>query len=277
MLSFVQRVGVLGSRNSSCHLLLRNLSTGGSIDPTHILSRGDRIASGLSAVGRFGFLDSARLGAVEGLRLLDACLRLRPASPARAGEFHRRFRAAGRVAASHRPLRSPRLRWILTDVRSGCSGRGRPEGVIPNTYVPARNTIFLSFALAYAEVRDAEAIVLGINALDYSGYPDCRPEYLEAMSRVARLATRQGVEGRPPQLLAPLIELSKAEIVRLGSDLGVPWELTWSCYLGGDLACGVCDSCRLRLKGFEEAGMQDPVEYGPQPGPLSGGEGSKRC
>jgi 7-cyano-7-deazaguanine synthase len=154
---------------------------------------------------------------------------------------------------------------------------GVQEGVIPNTYVPARNTIFLSFALAYAEVRDAQAIVLGINALDYSGYPDCRPEYLEAMSRVARLATRQGVEGRPPQLLAPLIELSKAEIVRLGSDLRVPWELTWSCYLGGDHACGICDSCRLRLKGFEEAGMQDPVGYAPHPGPLAQAEGNKRC
>jgi 7-cyano-7-deazaguanine synthase len=138
---------------------------------------------------------------------------------------------------------------------------GVQAGVIPSTYVPARNTIFLAFALAYAEVREAEAIVLGINALDYSGYPDCRPEYLEAMSGVAQLATRQGVEGRPPKLLAPLIELSKAEIVRLGSRLGVPWELTWSCYLGRSRACGVCDSCRLRLKGFEEAGIRDPLEY----------------
>jgi len=135
---------------------------------------------------------------------------------------------------------------------------------IPSTYVPARNTIFLAFGLAYAEVREAEAIVLGINALDYSGYPDCRPEYLEAMGRVAQLGTRQGVEGRAPALLAPLVRLTKAEIVKLGTRLGVPWELTWSCYLGGELACGVCDSCRLRRKGFEEAGLVDPLFYAPQ-------------
>jgi 7-cyano-7-deazaguanine synthase len=133
--------------------------------------------------------------------------------------------------------------------------------VIPSTYVPARNTIFLSFALAYAEVREAQAIVLGINALDYSGYPDCRPEYLEAMRQVATLGTRQGIEGEAPELLAPLIELGKAEIVTLGTQLGVPWELTWSCYLGRELACGVCDSCRLRLKGFAEAGLKDPLRY----------------
>src|SRR5580700_2307076 len=133
--------------------------------------------------------------------------------------------------------------------------------VIPSTYVPARNTIFLSFALAYAEVRDADAIVLGINALDYSGYPDCRPEYLEAVQRVAQLGTRQGVEGRAPVLLAPLVTKTKAEIVALGTRLGVPWELTWSCYQGAELACGVCDSCRLRRKGFAEAGMSDPLVY----------------
>jgi 7-cyano-7-deazaguanine synthase len=138
---------------------------------------------------------------------------------------------------------------------------GVDSSTIPATYVPARNTIFLSFALAYAEVRSAEAIVLGINALDYSGYPDCRPEYLAAMQQVAQLGTKQGVEGRSPELLAPLITLSKADIVRLGAELGVPWQLTWSCYLGGELACGVCDSCRLRLKGFAEAGMVDPLVY----------------
>jgi 7-cyano-7-deazaguanine synthase len=142
---------------------------------------------------------------------------------------------------------------------------GVDPAAIPTTYVPARNTIFLSFALAFAEVRDADAIVLGINALDYSGYPDCRPEYLEAMQRVAQLGTRQGVEGRAPALLAPLVTKSKAEIVQLGSRLGVPWDLTWSCYLGGDTACGVCDSCRLRLKGFAEAGMVEPLVYSQPP------------
>jgi len=136
---------------------------------------------------------------------------------------------------------------------------------IPNTYVPARNTIFLAFGLAYAEVCEAEAIVLGINALDYSGYPDCRPEYLQAVRRVAELGTRQGVEGRAPALLAPLVRLTKAEIVTLGTRLGVPWELTWSCYLGGELACGVCDSCRLRWKGFEDAGLIDPLIYASHP------------
>ena len=133
--------------------------------------------------------------------------------------------------------------------------------IIPVTYVPARNTIFLSFALAYAEVRDADAIVLGINALDYSGYPDCRPEYLDAVRRVAELGTRQGVEGRAAELLAPLLTRTKAEIVTLGTRLGVPWELTWSCYLGGETSCGLCDSCRLRLKGFAEAGLVDPLVY----------------
>ena len=138
---------------------------------------------------------------------------------------------------------------------------GVDSTIIPSTYVPARNTIFLAFALAYAEVRAADAIVLGINALDYSGYPDCRPEYLAAMCKVGELGTRQGVEGRAPELLAPLVRFSKAEIVRLGTDLGVPWALTWSCYRGSALACGVCDSCRLRLKGFAEAGQADPIEY----------------
>jgi 7-cyano-7-deazaguanine synthase len=138
---------------------------------------------------------------------------------------------------------------------------GVDTAIIPVTYVPARNTIFLSLALAYAEVREADAILLGINALDYSGYPDCRPEYLEAMQRVAELGTKQGVEGHAPRLLAPLVRLSKAEIVRLGTELGVPWALTWSCYQGGTRACGLCDSCRLRLKGFEQAGLRDPLPY----------------
>jgi 7-cyano-7-deazaguanine synthase len=142
---------------------------------------------------------------------------------------------------------------------------GVDAGVIPSTYVPARNTIFLSFALAYAEVRSAQAIVLGINALDYSGYPDCRPEYLQAMRRVAELGTKQGVEGHASELLAPLVQMSKADIVRLGSELGVPWNLTWSCYMGGEAACGVCDSCRLRLKGFAEAGQIDPLQYASTP------------
>jgi 7-cyano-7-deazaguanine synthase len=132
---------------------------------------------------------------------------------------------------------------------------------IPSTYVPARNTIFLSLALGWAEVVGADAIVLGVNALDYSGYPDCRPEYLEAFERLARLATRAGVEGRPLKILAPLLRLSKAEIVRTGLALGLRYELTHSCYDPGPdgLPCRRCDSCRLRARGFDEAGAVDPA------------------
>jgi 7-cyano-7-deazaguanine synthase len=133
---------------------------------------------------------------------------------------------------------------------------------IPITYVPARNTIFLSFALAYAEVTDADDIFLGINAIDYSGYPDCRPEYLEAYERMANLATKATTQdGRVFHIHAPLLRMDKAEIIRKGIELGVPYELTWSCYEGGELACGTCDSCLLRLNGFAEAGLQDPIGY----------------
>ncbi len=132
---------------------------------------------------------------------------------------------------------------------------------IPVTYVPARNTILLSYALAYAEVKDCDAIYIGANALDYSGYPDCRPEYYRAFEEVARLGTKRGVEGRPIEIKYPLIDMSKADIIRTGMELGVPYELTWSCYKGGEKACGVCDSCKLRLKGFREAGYEDPLEY----------------
>jgi 7-cyano-7-deazaguanine synthase len=134
-------------------------------------------------------------------------------------------------------------------------------GGIPSTYVPARNTIFLSLALGWAEVVGAQAIVVGINVLDYSGYPDCRPEYIEAFERLAALATRAGVEGRPLKILAPLLRLSKAQIIRQGLASGLRYELTHSCYDPGpdDLPCGRCDSCRLRARGFEEAGVVDPA------------------
>ncbi len=133
---------------------------------------------------------------------------------------------------------------------------------IPVTYVPARNTIFLSFAMAWAETLGASDIYLGVNAVDYSGYPDCRPEYLEAFERMANLATRAGVEGARMRLHAPLIRLSKAEIVRLGAELGVDFSLTHSCYdPEGGRACGACDSCLLRKRGFAEAGIADPLSY----------------
>ncbi len=133
---------------------------------------------------------------------------------------------------------------------------------IPITYVPARNSIFLSYALAYAEVTGANDIFFGINAIDYSGYPDCRPEYLEAYERMANLATKASAQdGRRFHLHAPLIRMSKADIIRKGIGLGAPYELTWSCYEGGELACGTCDSCLLRLNGFAEVGIQDPIAY----------------
>ena len=134
---------------------------------------------------------------------------------------------------------------------------------IPVTYVPARNTIFLSFGLAWAEVLGARDIYIGANALDYSGYPDCRPEFLEAFERVANLGTRAGVEGDRFRIHAPLLRLTKAEIIRLGTRLGVDYGLTHSCYDPDPrgLACGRCDSCLLRKKGFAEAGVPDPTRY----------------
>jgi 7-cyano-7-deazaguanine synthase len=134
---------------------------------------------------------------------------------------------------------------------------------VPVTYVPARNTLLLALALGLAEARSAEAIVLGINRIDGSGYPDCRPEFLEAFRRLAAVATKAGTEGRAPRLLAPLLDLPKSGIVSLGAKLGVPFRETLSCYdptpAGG--ACGACDSCRLRRRGFEEAKVADPTRY----------------
>ncbi|MDE0300054.1 MAG: 7-cyano-7-deazaguanine synthase QueC [Candidatus Poribacteria bacterium] len=135
---------------------------------------------------------------------------------------------------------------------------------IPVTYVPARNTIFLSFALAWAETLEADAIFIGVNALDYSGYPDCRPEYIEAYQRMADLATKAGVEGKALlKILTPLILMTKAEIIRKGAELGVDYGLTFSCYDPDERgrACGTCDSCLLRKMGFIEAGISDPTEY----------------
>ena len=135
-------------------------------------------------------------------------------------------------------------------------------GDIPASYVPARNIIFLAHALSWAEALNAADIFLGINAIDYSGYPDCRPEFLAAFARMAELGTRAGVEGHPPRFHAPLQHLSKAQIIRRGLALGVDYAMTHSCYDPvGELACGRCDACILRLRGFEEAGVKDPVQY----------------
>lgn len=134
------------------------------------------------------------------------------------------------------------------------------SGDIPPTYVPARNTIFLSFALAYAEVVGADTIVIGVNQVDYSGYPDCRGEYLAAFENMANLATSSAVkDGKMVRIYAPLLHLTKAEIIKLGVGLGVDYALTWSCYQGLDKSCGRCDSCILRAKGFSEAGLKDPL------------------
>ena len=132
---------------------------------------------------------------------------------------------------------------------------------IPVTYVPARNTVFLSYALAWAEVLGAQDIYIGVNALDYSGYPDCRPEYIAAFERMANFATKAAVEGRKFTVHTPLIDMTKAEIIRAGVDLGVDYSLTSSCYDPADdgAPCGLCDSCRLRAKGFKEAGLADPL------------------
>jgi 7-cyano-7-deazaguanine synthase len=138
---------------------------------------------------------------------------------------------------------------------------------IPVTYVPARNTVFLSYALAWAEVLEADLIYVGVNAVDYSGYPDCRPEYVAAFQAMANLATKRGVEGSAIEIATPLIELSKAQIIAKGHALGVDYGLTVSCYQADNTgaACGDCDACRLRLKGFAEAGVKDPTRYVQRP------------
>ena len=137
---------------------------------------------------------------------------------------------------------------------------------IPITYVPARNTIFLSYALAWAEVLGATDIFIGANAIDYSGYPDCRPEFLSAFEHLASVGTKAGVEGTKFRVHAPLLSMSKADIIRKGTELGVDFSLTHSCYdpSAEGLACGKCDSCRLRLEGFREAGLADPISYATQ-------------
>jgi 7-cyano-7-deazaguanine synthase len=182
----------------------------------------------------------------------------------------RRARAIARAlgAADHRIVRVDLSTFggsALTDgaiaVPKGRTARAMAAR-IPVTYVPARNTVLLALALAHAETAGAEAIFVGVNAIDYSGYPDCRPAFLRAFERLARVATKAGVEGRPLRIHAPLLRLSKADIVRLGTRLGVEYRMTLSCYdpVRGR-ACGRCDACQLRRKGFAEAGVPDPTLY----------------
>jgi len=185
------------------------------------------------------------------------------------GQRHAREIRSARALARRYGVRShvvlrlplgPLLDSTLTRPRRRLPSAGPRGGRIPSTYVPARNTILLAVALGYAESHRLGSIYLGANAIDYSGYPDCRPEFLRAFERLARLGTRAGVEGRGSiRVKAPLLRLSKAGIVRLGERLGVPWTLTWSCYAGGRRPCGTCDSCRLRARGFRGARVRDPT------------------
>jgi 7-cyano-7-deazaguanine synthase len=157
---------------------------------------------------------------------------------------------------------------LTADIDVPKDGAGTDEaGGIPVTYVPARNTIFLSLALGWAEAAGARDLFIGVNALDYSGYPDCRPEFIAAFEGLAEIATRAGVEGAPFHIRAPLQHMTKADIVREGARLGLDMEISWSCYdpAPGGLHCGLCDSCRLRAKGFEDAGVTDPTRYATQP------------
>jgi 7-cyano-7-deazaguanine synthase len=213
-----------------------------------------------------GGLDSYTAGAIaakDGYALFALTVRY--------GQVHaREVEAARRVAAALGVARHAELHVDLGSfggsalVGDGQIPKDRDVTAvhdIPSTYVPARNTVFLSLALAWAEVVGAEALVLGVNALDYSGYPDCRPEYLEAFERLAALATKAGVEGTRFRILAPLLHLSKAAIIRAGLELSLDYGLTHSCYdpLPDGSPCGRCDSCLLRAKGFSDAGVLDPV------------------
>ena len=212
-----------------------------------------------------GGLDSATLLALARERLFEC-----HALSFDYGQVHRaELDAAAKVAAAigareHRVMEIPIGALggsALTDAAIAVPDEGG-EG-IPVTYVPARNTVFLSLALAWAEVLDAEAIFIGVNAIDYSGYPDCRPEFVAAFQALAGLATKQGVEGRPVAINAPLVNLTKAEIIVRGTELGVDYSLTVSCYRADDRgrACGHCDACRFRQQGFEQAGLPDPTRY----------------
>ena len=145
----------------------------------------------------------------------------------------------------------------LTDASMDIPQAGLQPNIIPSTYVPGRNTVFIAIALSLAEAKAARAIYLGINAVDYSGYPDCRPEYLQAFQQLANLSSKAGIEGNAPQLIAPLVEDSKADIVRRALKLNVPIADTWSCYQGGETPCGLCDSCRIRDRALIEVGRFD--------------------
>ena len=215
-------------------------------------------------------------GGLDSATTLALCIRVGFAAHALSFDYGQRHRieveAAKRVAHSlggyeHR-VAAIDLRVFggsaLTDEIAVPKNRNAKEaGEIPVTYVPARNTIFLSYALAWCEVLGAADIFIGANAVDYSGYPDCRPAFIAAFEQLASVATKAGVEGTRFRIHAPLISMSKAQIIRTGAKLGVDFSLTHSCYdpTADRLACGVCDSCRIRLDGFRDAGLEDPIPY----------------
>ncbi len=177
-------------------------------------------------------------------------------------ELERAAQVAAACGAEHVVVGLDLSLWggsALTDPSIPVPASGGEGAAVPATYVPARNLILCALACGLAEARGADLIYLGVNALDYSGYPDCRPEFVEAFRAAAALGLRRGVEGRPLEIRTPLIERTKAQIVRLGDELGAPLELTWSCYRGGPEPCGRCDACALRAKGFSDAGLPDPA------------------
>jgi 7-cyano-7-deazaguanine synthase len=204
-----------------------------------------------------GGLDSATVAAqaiADGYKAIALSFRY--------GQRHERELLAARQVAAALKIQEHFLidvnlaQWggsALTDINIAMPIEGVQADEIPITYVPGRNTVFIAIALSLAESKGAEAIYLGINAVDYSGYPDCRPDYLEAFQKLAALSSKVGVEGHAPKLIAPLVMDSKVDIVKRAKRLGVPIELTWSCYQGGEVPCGVCDSCRIRDKAILEA------------------------
>ncbi|NLX48079.1 MAG: 7-cyano-7-deazaguanine synthase QueC [Euryarchaeota archaeon] len=186
------------------------------------------------------------------------------------GQKHKRELDAARAVTAHYNVPHIILDFPLTSLHSALTDEKipipdrRPEDIgydIPETYVPARNIMFLSIAAGLAESEDASAVFIGANSIDYSGYPDCRPEFFQAFEAMLEVGTKRGVQGYPVSIEHPILKYTKAEIVKLGIRMEAPLHLTWSCYRGGEKACGHCDSCVLRLKGFKEAGEKDPVPY----------------
>ena len=210
-----------------------------------------------------GGLDSATTAAIaiaEGYRVIALSFRY--------GQRHEKELAAAKKVALALEIKEHYISEVdlsqwggssLTDESMTIPQEGVEPDVIPSTYVPGRNTVFIAIALSLAEAKNAEAIYLGINAVDYSGYPDCRPEYLAAYQQLANLSSKAGIEGHAPKLIAPLVEDSKVDIVRRALELNVPIADTWSCYQGGETPCGLCDSCRIRDRALIDAGRIDLI------------------